>query len=201
MLNHLPPSIVNVLNTSPNPNVLFKTLLPEVGAYLDCDRCFLYLREPSSGIGKVPFCWVRNDNIPMVCDEGWKPNSPSLPDRDPMFAAALRAEPSIIIEDVETASSDILNKQFERENFGHRALIHAHICCEGQLWGVLQPSIFGRPRQWTQLEQAVIEQLVQVITPSVVAYVTSYKPIVEDNFKSAFIDSTFIDNKEGINIE
>ncbi|MBD2176791.1 GAF domain-containing protein [Pseudanabaena sp. FACHB-1998] len=176
MLNLLTLSIVNVLNTSSNPDVLFKTLLPEVGAYLDCDRCFLYLREPNTGLGKVPFCWVRNDSIPMIYDEGWKLDSPSLPDRDPMFAAALRAEPSIAIEDVETASLDILNKQFERENFGHRALIHAHICYEGQLWGVLQPSVFGRPRQWTQLEQAAIEQLVQAITPSVTSYVMSYNP-------------------------
>ena len=176
MLNLLPPSIVNVLNTSPNPDVLFKALLPEVGAYLDCDRCFLYLREPSTGLGKVPFCWVGNGNIPMVYDKGWKLDSPSLPDRDPMFAAALRTEPSIIVEDVETASPHILNKQFERETFGHRALIHAHICYEGQLWGVLQPSVFGRSRPWTQLEQAAIAQLVQAITPSAIAYVIACNP-------------------------
>ncbi|NUN63325.1 GAF domain-containing protein [Pseudanabaena biceps] len=174
MLNFLPLSIVNVLDTSSKPDVLFTALLLEVGAYLDCDRCFLYLREPSTGLGKVTFCWVRNDNIPMINDEGWKLDSPSLSDRDPMFAAALRTEPSITIEDVETASPDILNKQFERENFGHRALIHAHICCEGQLWGVLQPSVFDRPRQWTQLEQAAIEQLVQAITRSVTSYVMSH---------------------------
>jgi hypothetical protein len=41
-----------------------------------------------------------------------------------MFAAALRTEPLIIIEDVEIRQPDILNKQFERETFGHRALIH-----------------------------------------------------------------------------
>ena len=178
MLDLLPSSIVSVLNTLPNPDVLFKALLPEVGAYLDCDRCFLYLREPSTGLGKVPFCWVGNGNIPMVYDKGWKLDSPSLPDRDPMFAAALRTEPSIIVEDVETTSPDILNKQFERETFGHRALIHAHICYEVKLWGVLQPSVFGRPRQWTQLEQAAIAQLVQVITPSVIAYVVSSNPTV-----------------------
>ncbi len=178
MLNLLPPSIANVLNTSSKPDLLFNALLPELGAYLDCDRCFLYLREPNKGMGKVPFCWVRTDNIPMVYDEGWNLDSPSLPDRDPMFAAALRTEPSIIVNDVETASPDILNKEFERETFGHRALIHAHICFEGQLWGVLQPSVFGRPRQWTQLEAAAIEQLVQAITPSVISYVMSYNPTV-----------------------
>lgn len=174
MLNLLPHSIVNILNTSLNPDVLFKALLPELGSYLDCDRCFLYLREPSTGLGKVPFCWVRNDNIPMLDDEGWNLDSPSLPDRDPMFAAALRTEPSIIVEDVETANPNILNKQFERETFGHRALIHAHICSKGQLWGVLQPSVFGHPRHWTELEQAAIEQLVQAITPFVIVYVMSY---------------------------
>ncbi len=176
MANCLPTSISDILNTPSPPDVMLAALMPAVGAYLACDRCFLYLREPSTRLGKVPFCWVRNDDIPMLKDEGWQLDPAWLPDRDPMFAAALRAEPSIIVEDVETASPTTLNLQFERESFGHRALIHAHICQEGQLWGVLQPSVFGHPRHWTSLEQAVIEQVVQAITPSVIAYVMANQP-------------------------
>ena len=171
MVDRLPISIAHILTTSPTPTALFEALMPAVGTYLACDRCFLYLRQPNLSMGRVPFCWVRTAEIPVVYDEDWKLDPPSLPDRDPMFAAALRTEPSIVIEDVETASPDILNQQFERESFGHRALIHAHLCHEGQLWGVLQPSVFGRPKQWTSVEQATIEQVVQAIIPSAVAYV------------------------------
>jgi GAF domain-containing protein len=180
MFDYLPPAIVDILNMKP-PEVLFKALMPAIGLYLECDRCFLFLREPSTGLGKVPFCWIRNDDIPMVKDEGWKLDAASLSERDPMFAAALRTEPSIIVEDVETASPNTLNKQFEQESFGHRALIHAHICHEGELWGVLQPSIFGRPRHWTQVEQAAIAQIIQAITPSAIAYVTSSPKTIMHN--------------------
>jgi GAF domain-containing protein len=179
MFDRLPPSLANVLTTASTPEMLFNALMPALGDYLACDRCFLYLREPNTCLGRVPFCWVRHADIPTVYDEDWKLDPPSLPDHDPMFAAALRTEPSVVVDDVETASADTLNKQFEQENFGHRALIHAHLCYEGQLWGVLQPSVFGHPRQWTQAEQATIEQVVQAITPSAVAYVkAAVKPTV-----------------------
>lgn len=173
MFDRLPPTIADILTASSTPAELFDALMPAIGTYLECDRCFLYLRDPNTGFGKVSFCWIRDDAIPMVYDAEWKLEPPTLADRDPMFAAALRAEPSVIVEDVETAAPTTLNKQFERESFGHRALIHAHICHEGQLWGVLQPSIFGRPRYWTPLEQTALEQVAQAITPSAVAYVTA----------------------------
>ncbi|MEP1058210.1 MULTISPECIES: GAF domain-containing protein [Cyanophyceae] len=169
--DRLPASLANVLATTSTPETLFNALMPALGDYLACDRCFLYLREPNTRLGRVPFYWVRHADIPTVYDEDWKLEPPSLPDDDPMFAAALRTEPSIVVDDVEAASADTLNKQFEQENFGHRALIHAHICCEGQLWGVLQPSVFGQPRHWTQTAQEAIDQVVQAITPSAVAYV------------------------------
>ncbi|MEG4573247.1 hypothetical protein QUA56_11210 [Microcoleus sp. N3A4] len=48
-----------------------------------------------------------------------------------MFAAALRSEPSIFVEDVETVNPEFVNKDFEAKEFGHRALIHAHLCADG----------------------------------------------------------------------
>lgn len=172
MSDHLPASIAKLLTTAPTSDALFAALMPALGDYLACDRCFLYLREPDTHLGRVPFCWVRHADIPMVYDEDWSLEPLSLPDRDPMFAAALQTKPSIVIEDVETASPTILSQQFERENFGHRALIHAHLCQDGQLWGVLQPCVFGHARQWTLTEQKAIAQVVQAITPSAIAYVT-----------------------------
>ena len=88
-----------------------------------------------------------------------------------MFAAALRAENSIFVEDIETASPSILNREFERTNLGHRALVHAHLRQDGLLWGILQPAVFGQLRVWTEDDRLLIEQVVEKLTPIVVGYV------------------------------
>ena len=90
-----------------------------------------------------------------------------------MFAAAVRTDPSVYVEDVETASPDVVNVNFERENFGHRALIHSHLCQDGQMWGVLQPCVFGQPRVWTEADRAIIAPLEEKLPAIVVAYVTA----------------------------
>ncbi len=124
-----------------------------------------------SKMGKVDYCWLRNPDIPLVQNIHWKPEPANLPEEDPLFAAALRTEPSIFVEDVETADPKVVNREFERRDFGHRALIHAHLCFENQLWGVLQPCIFGNKRVWSQSDRAVINQVVTKIAPLAVAYV------------------------------
>jgi hypothetical protein len=128
-----------------------------LGPQLQCDRVFLYVRSPSSQLGRVPFCWVRHSDFPRVYDPDWKFESPALPERDPMFAAALKAHPSLFIEDIETASPDVVNLDFEHETFNHRALIHAHLCIEHKLWGILQPCVFEHPRTWSPRDRHVIE--------------------------------------------
>lgn len=171
----LPTVLENILATHNEPGVVFSALLPALGGVLQCDRCFLYLRAPQTQIGKIAFCWRRSDRFPDVTDPDWKAEPASLPNEDPLFAAALRTEPSIFVEDVETASPEVVNRDFERENFGHRALIHAHLCHEGQLWGILQPCVFEQPRVWTQRDRSIITQLDPKITPLAVAYVKSTK--------------------------
>lgn len=185
MTDRLPPEIASLLTASPTPEALFEGLMPSLGRFLDCDRCFLYLRDPKTRLGRVPFYWIRHADIPVVYDKAWKLEPVSLPDEDPMFAAALRTEPSIFVEDVETASSDVLNQEFERRSFGHRALIHAHLSYEQQLWGVLQPCLFGRPRQWSEAERQVIDQIVQAITPKAVAYVQAAIEDLRPNLMSS----------------
>ncbi|MBD1998433.1 GAF domain-containing protein [Leptolyngbya sp. FACHB-541] len=153
------------------PDAVFSALLPALGKVLECDRCFLYLRNPESKMGMVPYCWIRSDEIPTVLDSDWKAEPESLPEEDPLFAAALRTEASVFVEDVETADPKVVNLAFEQREFGHRALIHAHLCQDGQLWGILQPCVFGQPRVWTDLDHTVIDQVVQKITPLAIAYI------------------------------
>ena len=91
--------------------------------------------------------------------------------RHPLWAAAMRTEPPIFVEDVETASPQVVNKAFEQKNFGHRALIHAHLRCDGQLWGILQPCVFGKPRVWTEADRSIIGAVTEKLTSLAVSYV------------------------------
>jgi GAF domain-containing protein len=175
MLKNLPSSIDKVFVKLKKSELIFSALMPALGKFLNCDRCFLYLRDPQTCLGRVAFCWVRSDIIPMVYDESWKHESKSLIIEDPMFAAALQTEPSIFIEDVEATDAKILSQSFEKKSFGHRALIHAHLCQDNQLWGILQPCVFTDARSWTQEERQVMNQITQIITPIAVEYVTVAK--------------------------
>lgn len=172
----LPQIQEGVLSYNQTPEDIFPLLVRSVGEHLDCDRVFLYLRNPQTQTGKTPYCWCRNSKYPDVRTGEWKKEPESLAQEDPLFAAALRTEPSIFVEDVETANPAIVNKHFEAKEFGHRALIHAHLCSDGLLWGVLQPCVFDRPRVWTGVDRELIAAVTDKIVPLAIAYVTSATP-------------------------
>lgn len=155
---------------------VFTDLMPALGEQLGCDRIFLYLRNPWKRFGRVPFCWRRNSDLPEIYDPEWKSEPAGLTAEDPMFRAAVEAQASIFVEDVETASPDTVNRDFEAKTFGHRALIHAHLCQDGQLWGILQPAVFGQPRVWSAADRELIQATVARITPLAVDYVSHHYP-------------------------
>lgn len=169
----IPEAIQNILEKHHEPHNVFTALLPVIGEVLQCDRCFLYLRNPQTKVGKVAFCWRRNQEIPEILDSDWKPEPPSLTQEDPLFAAAVRTDPSVYVEDVETASPEVVNREFEHKNLGHRALIHSHLVWNGQLWGILQPSVFGTKRVWSEFDHAVVSELESRLAPLAVAYIKS----------------------------
>jgi GAF domain-containing protein len=178
MNNQIPIPLVleKTLTASDRPDNLFNALLPVLSEVLQCDRCFLYLRNPKTRMGRVPYCWCSSDSYPEIYDPDWKKEPESLAQEDPLFAAALRAEDSIFVEDIETADPKIVNRDFEREQFGHRALIHAHICKDDGLWGILQLCMFDRPRVWTDTERAIVDRVVKRIAPMAIAYVNEFEP-------------------------
>lgn len=167
-----PAQLFQQLDLNQPPDAIFEQALPLLGEALQCDRVFLYLRSPSRHVGRVPFCWRRHSDIPLVHDPDWKAEPRWLPRQDPMFAAALRAQPSLFIEDVERADPSVVNRNFERQTFGHRALIHAHLCSELMLWGILQACLFDRPRRWSQADRRLTRQAVRCLTPLARDYVT-----------------------------
>ena len=173
MQQNLPSVIEEVFRKNNQPDAVFSALLPALGEVLKCDRIFLYLRNPQTKIGKTPFCWRRSSEYPDVTTSDWQKEPESLADEDPLFAAALHTKPSVFVEDVETANPAVVNKDFEHKSFGHRALIHAHLCENDSLWGILQPEIFGQPRTWTEFDYFVIDEVTKRITPLVIDYVQS----------------------------
>lgn len=178
MFNDLPTSIEQVFINAHTPEAIFLGLMPALGKFLKSDRCFLYLRDPETCLGMVPFSWMRNETIPKIYDTSWKLEPDDLSRKDPMFAAALRTEPSIFVDDISIADVKTLNRQFENQSFGHRALIHAHLCQDNQLWGILQPCVFNHARHWTQTEQQVVNQTVQIITPLAIDYIVEMKTVI-----------------------
>jgi GAF domain-containing protein len=171
----LPEVLENVFATHSEPDALFSALLPALCEVLQCDRCFLYLREPHSKKGRTAYCYLRSPQYPDVSTAEWEKEPDELPKEDPLFAAALRTDDTVFVDDVETASPEVVNVAFERKHFGHRALIHAHLGEDGRLWGILQPCVFGQPRMWTQQERSMIHQLTEKLTPLAVAYVKAAK--------------------------
>ena len=176
MKPNLPLDLEKILNDDSKPDAVFSALLPALVDVLQCDRCFLYLRNPQTHIGKIAYCWRRSPEYPDVTDSDWKEEPESLAHEDPLWAAAMRTEPSIFVEDVETADPKVVNKAFEQKTFGHRALVHAHIHKDGQLWGILQPCVFGQPREWTTADRSIITSVTEKITPLAVSYVQSSFP-------------------------
>lgn len=169
----LPQALEKILSNDSTPESVFSALLPALGEVLQCDRIFLYLRHPQTQIGKVVSCWRRSREYPDLTDSDWKREPESLAQEDPLWAAAMRTEPSIFVEDVETASPAVVNKAFEQKTFGHRALIHAHLIFESELWGILQPCMFGQPRVWIQSDRQVIAAVTEKLAPLAVSYVKS----------------------------
>jgi GAF domain-containing protein len=165
----LPQPIRAAFSEPSEPEAIFRAVLPAVCEMLQTDRCFLMVRNPQTRLYRI-FCWQRSDEFPDETTPGWDKEQ-AWEQYDPLFAAALSAADSIFVEDVETAGAAVLNVEFERKSFGHRALIHAHLRQDGQLWGILEPCIFGHPRVWSEFDRSLTLQVVEQLTPIVLEYV------------------------------
>ena len=168
----LSEKIADTLTRHQSPETALNRVVEQVGRTLNADRCFLYLRQPLLKRGRVAVCWRKNDAIPDALQPDWREDTDGLPEKDPLFRAAITLKPSVYVDDVETARPDVLNREFEAENFGHRALIHAHVTGEGQLWAVLQPCLFGQPRHWTDDEKTQIEAILPLLQPVIADFVS-----------------------------
>ncbi|MFP6740474.1 MAG: GAF domain-containing protein [Alphaproteobacteria bacterium] len=152
--------LVALLESDAEPDALLSALMPALGMALDCDRCVLFLRDPHSRMGWAPHRWQRKPEFALTCaDAGWKVEPDGLVDDDPMFELALRDPAALYIEDVLTADQSLVNGPYEVENFGHQALVHAPIYHDGQMYGILEPCVMGRSRDWTPSDRATVAKV------------------------------------------
>ena len=140
-----------------------------IGPQLRADRCFLYVRNPDRGRGRIAFVWRLDEAVPDPRHD-WQADTGDLPKEDPLFRAALACQPSVFVADVSEAGPEVLNQEFERRTFGHRALVHAHLTENGRLWGIVQPCLFGHPRHWTAAEREYLDAAVLQLLPVVQEY-------------------------------
>lgn len=169
----LSAALDDLLSNDQTPAETLNAVVQTVGTVLNAERCFLYVRQPDQRHGRIAFCWRNDETIPDVIQPDWQPDTTDLPREDPLFRAAIEGRPSVYVDDVETAGPDVLNQEYEHKTFGHRALIHAHIQRDGQLWGILQPSVFIGPRPWTEIEKGHLEAILPRLQPLIAAYVGS----------------------------
>lgn len=154
-----------------SPEQTLNQIVEQIGKALEADRCFLYVRQPDRQRGRIAICWRKNDTIPDVIQPDWQNDTIDLTKEDPLFRAAITLQPSVYVDDVEAAGPDVLNREYERKTFGHRALVHAHITYQNQLWGILQPCLFGQPRHWRKAEKTMIEAILPQLQPIIADYV------------------------------
>jgi GAF domain-containing protein len=148
---------------------------------LNCQRCILYCRQPDLHRANTTHAWWSPEKEEYaVTWESWfssewvdevEPNAP-----DPLYSAALVSPEAIFIDDIENDPSGLINVPWERETFKHRALIHAPIYYEGKFYGILEPSVFGEPRHWSETDKEITRWTQEQLGPIVSEYVERYGP-------------------------
>jgi GAF domain-containing protein len=170
----LPETLTRVFEQFMEPDALFTALMPALGETLPCDRCFLYMREPIQHRGVITHCWSKNEQATVWIGADWL-EDPTAPE-DPLMTIALRTPVAVFVDDIETASSDVVDLTYEREKFRHRALVHAPIYDDQALIGILECSMIDQPRVWTEDDRQLIACLQATLTLPTKAYIEQYQP-------------------------
>ncbi|MDH3691556.1 MAG: GAF domain-containing protein [Gammaproteobacteria bacterium] len=173
----IPPELEAVVASDESVESKLSNLIVLLGEALRCDRCLLFLRDPRTRRSYNSHGWTRRPEYALKqTRESWSQEPVSLADDDPMFALALRDPNALYIEDIETAGPDVLNRDYERDLFGHRALIHAPIYYQDLMFGIFEPCVFCKPRQWTEFDRAVTVWAQTKLGPMAAEYVALHCP-------------------------
>lgn len=166
----LPPRVEEIFAANLELDALFTALMPALCEVLNCDRCFLYIRNPEIAQGKITHCYCTSPEWNDLTGESWDEEDENITAKDPLMALAYRTPEAIFVDDIETAGSDLVNREYEQDFFKHRALIHAPIYCNGQFCGVLEPCVFHQPRPWTEHDRQLVAAVQARLAPLVSKY-------------------------------
>jgi GAF domain-containing protein len=150
-------------------DAVFAALMPVLCQVWRCDRCFLYLRNPQTGQGQITHCWGTSPEWADLSGSDWLEEG-DIASKDPLMAIAFRTAEPVFVEDIETAGSEIVNLDYERDVFQHRALIHAPLYHDGLLYGILEPCVFHQPRVRTEGDRRITAQVQAKLAPLAAAY-------------------------------
>jgi GAF domain-containing protein len=158
-----------------DPEELLQELMVVICEELSCDRCFLFLRNPCTRRGIVTHCACMKPKWQDLTGATWLEDE-EIETTDPLMAIAFRTEEPVFVSDIETASPEVVNQNYEREQFGHRALIHLPIYQQEQLVAILEPCVFGHSREWNKGDRQLIQWLQEKIRPIIATYSQSREP-------------------------
>ena len=163
---------LELLDTALDENDLdasFKAAMAVLCQLLQCDRCFLYIRDPETSKGRITHCYCVDSTYENLIGATWIEEE-NIAAKDPLMALAFRTSEAVFVEDIEAAGAEIVNLPYEREVFKHRALIHAPIYWNGKLYGIVEPCIFEQPKVWTETDRQIISSLQTRLAPLVFQY-------------------------------
>ena len=166
----LPDPLAAIFSADADADQIFTALMPALCQVWQCDRCFLYLRDPEGQMARVTHCYSTDPKWPDLAGASWLEEG-DVGAKDPLMVLAFRTSEAIYVEDIETAGPDVLNLEYEQQEFGHRALIHAPIYHEGKLYGILEPCTFDAPRPWSAFDRQITALVQAKLGPLVAAYV------------------------------
>jgi len=173
----LPEALVALLAGDAPTGEKLERSLPLLGAALACDRVLLFLRHPTTRRSSVTHAWTRLPRYVFGRERApWAEEPASLASDDPLFAEALRNPEALYIDDIESAGAEVLDRDYERRVFGHRALIHAPLHHEGLLYGILEPCVFHAPRRWRDRDRVLIAWTQRALAPLAAEYVAAHCP-------------------------
>lgn len=164
-----PQSLTPLLSSDRSLDDRLAALMSALCEVLRCDRCFLYIRNPAIQTGQITHCYGRSAQWPDLTGATWVEDN-KVAALDPLMALAFRTPEAIFVDDIETAGVDVINLDYERSQFGHRALIHAPIYHEGELYGILEPCVFEQPHEWTDGDRRVIDWVQSTLPELIVHY-------------------------------
>ena len=171
MLN-LPSPLDSIFEDTKDLPLFFDSLMYGMVDLLQCDRCYLYIRDPQRLTYQIPHCYCIHPEIPNLAQTEPDTESFYLAQTNPLFAAAIDGEPHIFIEDMDKLFSSNENCVFWQRNYSdQKALVQAHLFIKGELWGIVQAAQYHRPRPWTRFDRSLVSQIVDRITPLVTVYV------------------------------